>query len=183
VFVTEITFTVPTGWKVFEDEPGMFGLARMANDGPPLLVLRDVSAAAIDCAEEPEPGVERSAEALTTWLANHEGLVTSDPEGVTVSGLDGYLIDVAMDPAWTEPCPFSNGQPIVMTLVGTDMSRGLHWGADQTEEQRVWVLDHPPVSSQSNLVIMADVCCGVSKEEQLEAAAPVVKSFVFKTNG
>ena len=29
-------FTVPAGWKVFEDEPGQFGLAVVAHDGAPL---------------------------------------------------------------------------------------------------------------------------------------------------
>jgi hypothetical protein len=45
---TPVSFTVPAGWKVFEDEPGQFGLARMANDEPPLLVLRDIDGAAKD---------------------------------------------------------------------------------------------------------------------------------------
>jgi hypothetical protein len=178
VFATPITFTVPEGWKVFEDEPGQFGLARIAKDGPPLLVLRDIRAAAADCSEQPEDGVGHTAEELTTWLAAHEGLITTDPAPVTIGGLDGMVIDVSLDPSWITPCPFSGGQPIVMTLVGTEISRGLHWGTDATEEQRVWVLDLPQVDG-GNMVIMADVCCGVSREEQLNAAQQVVESITF----
>jgi hypothetical protein len=66
-----------------------------------------------------------------------------------------------------------------MTLVGTDISRGLHWGVDATEEQRVWVLDLPQVDG-GNLVILADVCCGVTREEQLSAAQQVVESINFE---
>jgi hypothetical protein len=46
VFTTPLTFTVPSGWKVFEDEPGQFGLALVANDGPCICVWRDVRVAA-----------------------------------------------------------------------------------------------------------------------------------------
>lgn len=182
VFATPVTFTVPAGWKVFEDEPGQFGLARMANDGPPLLVLRDISGAATDCREEPEPGVGNSSEALSTWLAIHEGLVTTSPVAAAVGGLDGYVVDTALDPAWTEACPFSNGHPTVMTVVGSDISRGLHWGVDETSADRIWVLDLPPATG-SNIVIMADACCGVSKDEQWAAAQTVVESFEFDTSG
>jgi hypothetical protein len=179
VFETPITFTVPEGWKVFEDEPGQFGLARIANDGPPLLVLRDVRAAATDCSERPEDGVGHTAEEFTAWLAAHEGLTTTDPAPVTVGGLDGMVLDISLDESWTTPCPFSGGQPLVMTLVGTSISRGLHWGIDATEEQRVWVLDLPQVDG-GNIVIMADACCGVTPDEQLSAAQQVVESFTFQ---
>lgn len=132
VFDTPVTFTVPAGWKVFEEVSGWIGLARMANDGPPLLVVRDRDAAAKTCAEEAEPGVGRTPEQLTTWLSAHEGLATSEPEQVSVGGLDGMTVDTAMDPSWTTACPFSDGQPIAMTLVGTDISKTFHWGNDAT---------------------------------------------------
>jgi hypothetical protein len=178
-FATPITFTVPEGWKVFEDEPGQFGLARMTNDGPPLLVLRDVRVAAADCSEAPEEGVGYSAEEFAAWLAAHEGLTTTDPAPVTIGGLEGMVIDVSLDPSWTTPCPFSGGQPIVMTLVGTEISRGLHWGIDATEEQRIWLLDLPEVSG-GNVVILADACSGVAPADQLTAAQQVVDSITFE---
>lgn len=179
VFATPVTFTVPSGWKVFEDEPGQFGLARMVNDGPPLLVLRDIYPADVDCVQQPDWGVGQSAEDLTSWLADHDGLVTSDRVAVTIGGLEGYVIDVELDSSWTEPCPFSNGQPMVMTVVGSEISRGLHWGVDPNAPERLWILDLP---SGGNVVILADACCGVSKDEQWEAAQTVVESFELDTS-
>lgn len=180
-FATPLTFTVPAGWKVFEDEPGHIGLARMANDGPPLLVMRDIDAAAKSCAEEAEPNVGRSPEELTSWLAGHEGLVTTDPLATTVGGLDGYTMDTAMEPAWTTVCPFSNGQPIAMTLVGSELSRGVHWGNDSSSEDRLWILDLPNVEN-GNIVIVGTVCCGADRDDQLEAVQGVVDSFSFDTS-
>lgn len=179
VFATPITFAVPAGWKVFEDEPGQFGLARIANDGPPLLVLRDVKAAASDCSEQPEDGVGDTAPDFAAWIAAHEGLTTTDPAPVTIGGLDGMVIDISLDPSWTKPCPSSGGQPVVMTLVGTEISRGLHWGIGTTEEQRIWFLDLPQ-SSGGNIVIMADACCGVTPADQIDAAQQVVESMTFE---
>ncbi|MFB7892172.1 hypothetical protein ACFC1I_08235 [Microbacterium sp. NPDC056044] len=180
VFDTPVTFTVPAGWKVFEDVPGWIGLARMENDGPPLLVVRDVDAAAKSCSEEAEPGVGRTPAQLTTWLSEHEGLATSEPSQVTVGGLDGTTIDTAMAPSWTTACPFSEGQPIAMTLVGTDISKTFHWGNDAEWSDRLWVLDLPSVEN-GNIVIVGTICCGVDRQDQLDAVQEVVDSFEFDT--
>jgi hypothetical protein len=179
VFETPVTFTVPEGWKVFEEVPGWIGLARMANDGPPLLVVRDLDAAAKGCAEEAEPGVGRTPDQLTTWLSAHEGLATSEPEQVSVGGLDGMTLDTAMDPSWTTACPFSEGLPIAMTLVGTDISKTFHWGNDATWSDRLWILDLPSVEN-GNIVVVGTVCCGVEREDQLNAVQAVVASFEFE---
>src|SRR5215213_5549057 len=74
VFETPLTYNVPTGWKMFEDEPGQFGLALLENDGPCLCIWRYVRAAATSCAEEPEPTIGSSASDIAGWLSMHEGL-------------------------------------------------------------------------------------------------------------
>ena len=119
VFETPVTFKVPEAWKIFEDEPGQFGLARMANDGPPLFILRDIDAAAAGCSLHTDPGVGRGAADLTRWLASHKGLVTTKPVPVTVGGLDGYMVDVSLDPSWTKVCSAITPVPSVMTIMGS----------------------------------------------------------------
>src|SRR5262245_60361947 len=89
-----LTYTVPDGWKMFEDDSGQFGLALLENDGPCLCIWRDVRAAARSCAEEPEPGVGSSAADIVNWLATRDGLETTQPKPVSIGGLNGYLIDV-----------------------------------------------------------------------------------------
>ena len=179
VFDTPLTYTVPTGWKMFEDEPGQFGLALLENDGPCLCIWRDVRAAATSCAEEPEPSIGSSASDIAGWLSMHEGLITTEPEPVSIGGLDGYMIDVRMDPDWTNDCPFSNGEPVVMTLVGTDISAGVHWGTDKSSAQRYYLLDLGKDGADGNIAITVEVCCGAQWEERVKAVTPVVESFVF----
>ena len=181
VFETPVTFKVPEGWKIFEDEPGQFGLARMANDGPPLLIMRDIDAAAAGCQGKAEPGVGRDAADLAQWLASREGLVTTEPVAVTIGGLAGYMVDVNLDPSWTTACPGIGDGPTVMTIVGSaPLSGGVLWGPEREGMQRMWFLDLPSVKD-GNIVVMGDVCCGVDQGDQLGADQQVVDSLSFDT--
>ncbi len=126
VFSTPLTFTVPKGWKVFEDEIGQFGLARMANDGPCLCVWQDVLAAATSCAEKPEPGVGKSAKAIATWLSDLPALKRTTPKRVAVGGLKGYRLNTVMASDWNGTC---SGVP---TLVGSGVSTGVYSGVPTT---------------------------------------------------
>jgi len=182
VFETPLTYTVPEGWKMFEDEPGQFGLALLENDGPCLCVWRDVRAAALSCEEEPEPGVGSSAADIVQWLASQEGLDTSAPQSVTIGGLNGYVIDVRISPDWTHACPFSNGKPTFPTLVGTSpLSETVFWGAEDGSSQRYYFLDLGENGTNGNIAITVEVCCGAQWDERMAAVTPVVESFVFDT--
>src|SRR5215207_1392154 len=181
VFETQLTYTVPEGWKMFEDEPGQFGLALLENDGPCLCVWRDVRAAAKSCVEEPELGVGSSALDIANWLAAHEGLDTTEPQPVSVGELQGYVIDVRLDPDWTGTCPFSNGDPTVMTLVGTSISQGVHWGTAKGSSQRYYLLDLGENGADGSIAITVEVCCGAQWDEHMATVTPVIASFVFNT--
>ena len=167
VFETPLTYTVPAGWKMFEDEPGQFGLALVANDAPCVCFWRDVRAAALTGAEEPEPGVGTSAQAITTWLAQHKWLKATTPKAVTVGGLSGYVVDVV-------------GKPKASTLVGSGISAGVHWEASSIEgsSQRVYLLDLG--QNGANIAINVEICCGVQLADRAAALAPVLESLAFK---
>ncbi|TDX08957.1 hypothetical protein EV647_0299 [Kribbella sp. VKM Ac-2566] len=171
IFKTPLTYTVPAGWKMFEDEPGQFGLTLVANDHPCVCVWRDVRAAATTGAEEPEPGVGTSAKEITTWLAHHKWLKPATPKAVTVGGLTGYVIDVA-------------GNPKASTLIGSGLSAGVHWEASSIEgsSQRVYLLDLGKNGADGNIAINIEICCGVQRAERLAAVEPVLKTFTFKTD-
>lgn len=82
------------------------------------------------------------------------------------------MIDTGMEPSWTEACPFSEGRPIVMTLVGSGLSQGVHWGVDARWDDRICVLDLPTVDD-GNIVVVGSVCCGVDRDDQLNAVQGV----------
>jgi hypothetical protein len=179
VFDTPVTFTVPKGWKVFEDEPGQFGLAILANDGPCICVWRDVRAMAASCAEQPEPGVGTRARDIADWLAHQKGIDASPVNPVSLGGLHGYVVDVAIDPAWTRPCPFSEGRPAVPTLVGSGISTGVAWDVEAMDRQRLYLLDLGTNGAAGNVAINIDVCCGVDWQQRIIDVTPVVESFQF----
>ena len=165
---------------MFEDEPGQFGLAVVEHDGPPLLVVRDVSAAAEDCAESPQPGIGMSATAVAEWLSQRDGIVATEPTPVTIGGLDGVMVEVSMDPAWTGTCPFSQGQPTVPTIASAStLSSGFLWGLAPGDVENIYLFDLPDEQGGGNLMVLLDACCGVPHETRLVEGAPVIDSFEF----
>jgi len=181
VFDTPISFSIPEGWKVFEDEIGQFGLARLANDGPCLCVWRDVVASSSDesCREVPEPDVGTTARDIAEWLHGHPGIVSDAPTTVAVGGLSGYLIDISIDPGWTATCPFSGSESAVPTLLGSGISSGVAWDVRPSSQQRLYLLDLP--DGAGNIALNLEVCCGVDLDDQIAADDAVIDTFHFHT--
>ena len=126
-----LTYTVPDGWTNFEDWPSYFGLARIGDpEGAGVWLFSDivVKATSADCASVADPAVGESAEAITTWLSTTQGLTTTEPDPVTLGGLSGWRLDVQMDPAWTQTCPFSNGEPTKGMFTDRNPADGFDWG-------------------------------------------------------
>jgi hypothetical protein len=123
---------VPDGWVNGEDLPGNFLLVRASDPqeglygGNMVGIYRDAVAAAEYCIESPEPGIGTSVQALATWLTGHRGLETTEPQPITVGGLDGVMVDVTLAKGWTTTCPFSKGKPVVPLIIGSGASHLYH---------------------------------------------------------
>jgi hypothetical protein len=178
-FASGVQFTIPTGWKVFEDEPGQFGLALMANDGPCVCLWRDIRASNESCEEIPQPGVGTSARAIATWLATHKGIVATKPKAVTIGGLSGWTLDVSLDPKWKGVCAQRRPEPTVPTLVGSGISTGVAWDVAPDSRQRLYLLDIGKDGAEGNIAINIEVCCGTTFTERMAAVTPVVESLKF----
>jgi alpha/beta hydrolase fold len=93
-----------------------------------------------------------------------------------------------MTSSWTEPCPFSGGQPVVMTVVGTEISSGVHWGTDANDSQRIYLLDLP---DGGNIAIVVEVGFGPAYndlaspefQDRIDTVAPVIDTFEFDPSG
>jgi hypothetical protein len=178
-FKPTLTYTVPAGWVMFDDEPGQFELALEHKD-PYIYVWRDVRVIAPNCAEEPQPDVGSAAADIVEWLATRQGLDTSEPQPVNIGGLPGYMIDARMSPDWTEACPFSDGEPTVATITGTPpLSDHVFWGVTQDSSQRYYFLNLGEDGTNGNIVVAVEVCCGAEWDEVIETAVPLIESFVF----
>jgi hypothetical protein len=190
-FMPPLTYTVPEGWKMFADELTAYGLEPADAPDPfePLQgltvnVWRDVEAMAPEfCGSFPVEDVGYSAEKITASLADHVGLVTTEPAPVTVAGLDGFVIDVVMAPSWTEPCPPYFDEPVVWAVGAREFS-----GLTDTEAQRIYVLD---LADGGNVAIVIYACCdpvngdldNAEFQEAIATATPIVESIQFDTSG
>jgi hypothetical protein len=173
-----VSYEVPDGWSNTADWPGFYDLKRRADpDGTGVYVVVDVVAtsSAPDCPAEPDPSVGRSVDELVAWLTALPGVVASEPVPVTIGGLDGYRLDLSMDPAWTATCPFSQGQPT--RPIFTDASAGdFHWALGPGTKERNYLLNS---ADGRALLIDIEAQDGGTFESLVDEATGVVESMVF----
>ena len=188
----QFSYTVPAGWTNTQDWQGNYNLHRLGDPvDTGIYLFRDVvphvqGDDSCLAAEEPdavadEPGVGRTPAAFAEWLSNLPGLVATEPVAVTIGGLDGFMIDLSVDPAWTHTCPYSNGGPMVSTFVDSVPGPGYDWtvggnGPSQNSHVRYIFLAQPDGNS---LLIDIEASDGAAWEALVAEAMPIVDSFQF----
>ena len=98
------------GWSNFVESPGEFGLQTLGTISGDVLLWRDPVAVRPERVDRPVPdeAVGRSAQELASWLAAHPDLDASDPQPVSIGGLDGFEVEIAIAPHSTNTpvsCP------------------------------------------------------------------------------
>jgi hypothetical protein len=177
VFRPTLTYTVPDGWSNFEDTPGNFLLVPPSYDLPGVnggtsdfIGVYSTIAAPNGCEPGSAPGVGSSPEALSDWYKQHPGLdVTSTP--TTIGGRSGFVVDMRMRKDWVTACPYSNGTPIVPTIVGTGIS-GLDHNIGAGQAVRLYLLSNTGGTMVVEVVDIADA-------GHLDAYAPIVEAMAF----
>jgi hypothetical protein len=147
LFIPVFSLQVREGWDNTVDNPNEYQIMRSGPNGQPsqtgIYIFRDVAIQAVTCEDKPEPGIGRLPADMAAYLSNHPGLITTEPEAVNIGGLDGVMIEVSMDPTWTTPCFYSEGEPNVPLFWGADADSGLEWGTGPGVEDRFYILDMP----------------------------------------
>jgi hypothetical protein len=184
LFVPVFSHQAGEGWDNTVDSPNEYQVRRTGPDGKPLemgiYIFRDVAIHAANCKDEPEPEVGRTPEDMAEYMRDHPGLITTRPKTVNVGGLDGVMIEVAMDPAWTKECFYSGGDPTVPLFWGSDAESGLEWGTGPGTEDRFYILDMP---GGGNVLIAVEAFGeGADFESLREAAIPLLDSMIFDPN-
>jgi hypothetical protein len=143
-FRTQLSYTVPDGWTNMEDLPGNFWLYLQEDEagqstprgGSFLGIYSNIHAAAIDCREDWQDGVGTTPTELVDWYRSVPGLAVSDPVEVSVGGLSGLQIDVALREG---TCTFEDvpGTPLIM---GSGVSE-LHHGIGERMGVRLIILE------------------------------------------
>jgi hypothetical protein len=177
-FQPAVTYTVPDGWRVASDSSDYFALQPVNSEITGIHFFRDPQAASQDpsCPTSAEPGVGTLSLELATWIRSLPGFVASSPRMVTVGGLRGVELDLALNTGWTASCPFANGVPTVPLFVGSN--GGLRWVVAGNERLRLDLLDVP---GGGTVVVDIDAFDGTLFDELLVAATPIVQSLKFAT--
>lgn len=89
----------------------------------------------------PRRGVARTAETIARELSTRPGVLASASTSVTIGGLSGYVVDLAIDPGWTGTCIFSKGVPTVPTIGGIHPSEVVS-SLQSGFSYRYYFLDH-----------------------------------------
>jgi hypothetical protein len=174
-----LTFSTPAGWGNPEDFLTGFQLRAPGSgqeDG--IWLWSDVVVVSEDdpCSDTPDPSVGDTAEAITNWLAEAPGLVASTPIAVSVGGLEGWRVDISMDPSWTQVCPFSEGKPFRGLFADHAVGDGFQWGLLADGHSRFYLLD---LGDGRALLIDIGGATEASFNALVNDATTVVESFEF----
>lgn len=176
-FRPPITYTLPDGWLIADNAADYVALEPVTSDAIGIRVFRSPRAASQDpaCPVTAAPRVGTTAKGLVDWIQARPGLVAGDAVPVTLGGLAGLRVDLAIVAGWTPSCPFANGIPTVAPFVGaTDAS--FRWVIAGSERLRLTVLDVPGAGT---VVVDIDAFDGSLMDGLLPAAAPIVGSLKF----
>lgn len=176
-FRPPITYTLPSGWLIADDAPDYFALEPVSSDAIGIRVFRSPRAASQDpaCPIAAAPGVGTTAGSLVDWIRALPGLVASDTVPVTLGGLAGLRLDVAIIGGWMPSCPFAGGVPTVSLFVGAS-DASFRWVVAGSERLQLSVLDVPGAGT---IVVDVDAFDGSLMDGLVPAATPIVGSLKF----
>ena len=145
-FKLPLTYTVPAGWGNLEDLPGNFLLLPV--DGTLIGVNNSTSdylgvytsvAAAGHCDGQASTMVAHSWQGLVDWLTSDPALSVTNLKAVTVSGLGGDVMDIAMKDPKGDGCP--DPQVFADVYVGINDSSLVH-AVGPNYALRIYLLKH-----------------------------------------
>ena len=183
-FKTPLTYTVPDGWANFEDLPGNFLLVPPggSNDGVDagtsdyIGVYHGVAPVSGECEERPEASVARTPEAIGAWYANHPGLVVSERAAVTIGGLEGVALDLAMTDGDAGVCDIPELGEFVPILVGVGPAALTHVLNDSFT-MRLYLLGAP--TGEVIAIEIDDLPGGATMDQMIQVA----EGMQFETDG
>lgn len=175
-----LSYAVPSGWVNSADWPAFLALfpdnpsneaeyARSKDAAQSIVITTYQDNGWADdwgiCLGTLDPGVVATADDVMGALAASPNLVTTEAIPVAIGGLEGYEIDVRLDPNWTGRCPLDPQDPPTKDF--TDI------------RHRLFVLDRPgdsPVVS-----IQVESLYSAEFEAFAAQARPIVEGFEFAT--
>jgi hypothetical protein len=171
--LTPVRFEVREGWSRTLDVPGSLNLeTEMVPAGRIAIVPDWAIAIQSECSEDPEPGVGRTVDDLAQFVAEHPGLLATDPREASVGGLSGRTVDIARNADWSGPCPAAVSLFTHQSTVGDPG----WWDIEGDYAMRLYFLD----GGEHVVTVHLETSDANSFEALLAAAMPIVESLEFE---
>jgi hypothetical protein len=185
----QLSYTVPEGWKVKEDEPATFLLHHLPDPAasPPstdvFVSLFSHPRLAADFADGATcgptgevPGAEHGVDELVAAITARPGVV-STLAAVTIGGYEGKILDLSLDPSWTGGCLAPEG-PIVAVpmLVEAGSDTGPIVGLGSGQRVRLILLDLTGGRTMSITIFGLAPASAAAFDTQVADAMPVIES-------
>ena len=174
-----LSFQVPAGWRNTDDCRGCYALAKQGPQeiGREIVLVSDAAARSQDasCLNALEPGVGRTPAALANWLKSLPGVAATTPAPISIGGLSGMTLDLAVATTWTHSCP-NTDTPSVPTLVSADRN-GFEWDVSSTMRERLILLD---TGGGRTLLLAINAPDKASFDAFVGEAMSVIQTFQFK---
>ena len=187
----QLSFAVPDGWNVIEDQPASFVLQHPSDASP----LQATNESFIFLLGQPRmaaevvkgtpcgpssvaPGVGHGVDDIVTAIRAMDGVVSTTPRTVTIGGYDGQLLDLHLAPSWTGGCQAPEGHPEGIAILQSGSGTGPVLGVGTDRPMRLILLD---LTGGRTLAVA--VACVASDAptfvERVAAAMPIIDSFEF----
>jgi hypothetical protein len=188
-----LSYSVATGWMLFEDQPGSFMLHTTtvgtsgAVDGE--LFVSALAAPAMvavepdgrDCGDTREAvGVDAGVDGLVAAIRQRPGLVSTTPTRMTIGGREATLLDLRMDPDWTRGCIGPGGRVLMIPILQVaGMSPSPVFGIGPDAPVRLILVD----LGDDQVMAIGIVGFGpdaASTSELIEVGTEIARSFQFE---
>lgn len=189
----QLSYTVPEGWKIKEDEPDVFLLHRLPDPSPSqpatdsfvsLFVQPRIAADFADGAMcgpvGAAPGVGGGIDEVVEAITARPGVVSTPPTAVTIGGFAGQMVDVHLAPSWTRGCEAPEGPIVGMPiLVQAGSGPGPVAGLGPDNPLRLILLDLGGGRTMAIVIFSIEPSQPALFEAQVAEVMPIIESFEF----
>jgi hypothetical protein len=197
---SQLSYTVPEGWKVKGDEPASFTLHHLpdaasgqrSTDTFLALFVQPRMAAELEdgatCGPSGDaPGVGASIDDLVAAIIARPGVISTPPGAVTIGGHEGRLLDLQLAPSWSRGCRAPEGLIVGVPIVhqagsGMGPPGGPLVALAPDQPVRLILLD----LADGRTMAIAIFDLGPSTPAQLQAdlaeVMPIIASFEFRSS-
>jgi hypothetical protein len=176
-----LAFTTPDGWKNSIDAATIFKLDPTdpaIPAGAYIIVWSNVAIAdqTIACDPVAKAGLGNAVADWISYLRAHPGLNASAPTPISLGGLSGQAIDIAVRPTWTKICPGGTDR-IVQFILDTDPVAGKAlYGVGSSNRMHLVILD---VGGRTVLVQVYTADTDTSFSSTMTQVQPIIDTFRF----